>query len=320
MRSFASKLSFLATLFTFLFLITVASLRYTGFFSSGVLINLIDDNAFLGIASLGLTFVILTGGIDLSVGAMIGLSSIFLASLVQTHGFQPGTAIVLVLCIGSLFGGLMGCLIAFFSLPPFLVTLAGMFFLRGLAYTVSLESVQLAHPFFESISRYRIPLSKTVLLPPLALVFILMVFIAAYLARYTRFGRNTYAVGGNSHSAVLMGLPVVDTQILVYALSGFFSALGGIVFSLYTSSGSATAGMSLELDAIAAVVIGGTLLKGGSGSIFGTFLGVLILGTIQTIVTFENTVNTWWTKIVIGGLLFIFIVLQKFALGRKSEG
>ncbi|MBC7397783.1 MAG: sugar ABC transporter permease YjfF [Bdellovibrionales bacterium] len=318
MKIFASRLSFFATLFTFLLLVTLASLRYTGFFSPAVFINLVDDNAFLGIASLGLTFVILSGGIDLSVGAMIGLASITLSTLIQHHGFQPGPATLLVLTLGAVFGGLMGCLIAFFGLPPFLVTLAGMFLARGLAYTVSLESIQLAHPFFEKISRFRIPIGETMALPPLAIMFVVMVLIAGYVSKYTRFGRNTYAVGGSVQSAVLMGLPVAETQILVYSLNGLFSALAGVVFSVYTSSGSATAGMGLELDAIAAVVIGGTLLKGGSGGIVGTFIGVLILGTIQTIVTFENTVNTWWTKIVIGGLLLLFVILQKMIARERT--
>jgi ribose/xylose/arabinose/galactoside ABC-type transport system permease subunit len=317
MKNLASRLTMFATLGTFLLLVLLASLRYKGFFSPGVFINLIDDNAFLGIAAIGLTFVILTGGIDLSVGSMIGLSSIGLATLVEHHGVHPAWATAIVLGFGIVFGAFMGSLIWFFELPPFLVTLAGMFLARGLAYSISLESVQLVHPFYAWIGGIRLPLADKVSLPAMALVLIVMTLLASYVSIFTRFGRNVFAVGGSMPSAILMGLPVRRTQILVYTCGGFFSALAGVVYTIYTASGNATAGFGLELDAIAAVVIGGTLLQGGSGSLLGTFLGVMILGVIQTIVTFENTVSTWWTKIAVGTLLCGFIVLQKAASRKR---
>jgi ribose/xylose/arabinose/galactoside ABC-type transport system permease subunit len=145
-----------------------------------------------------------------------------------------------------------------------------------------------------------------------------VVAVAAYVLAWTRFGRNTYAIGGNPDSALLMGLPVGRTRIAVYALSGFCSALGGVLYSFYTSSGYSLHGQGLELDAIAAVVIGGVLLTGGSGYVLGTVLGVMVLGLIQTILTFQGNLNSWWTKIVVGVLLFAFIVLQRLVTRRSK--
>ncbi|WP_449063404.1 ABC transporter permease subunit [Planomonospora algeriensis] len=141
---------------------------------------------------------------------------------------------------------------------------------------------------------------------------------AVYVLHYTRLGRNVYAIGGSEQSALLMGLPVARTKIAVYTISGFCSALGGVLFSLYTLSGYGLNALGMELDAIAAVVIGGTLLTGGSGYLAGTVLGVLVLGLIQTIISFEGTLSSWWTKIFIGLLLFAFILLQRLISARRT--
>jgi ribose/xylose/arabinose/galactoside ABC-type transport system permease subunit len=135
---------------------------------------------------------------------------------------------------------------------------------------------------------------------------------------YTRLGRKVYAIGGNSQSALLMGLPVGRTRIAVYTISGLCSAIGGILLSFYTLSGAPLIAIGMELDVIAAVVIGGTVLTGGSGYVFGTVLGVLVLGVIQTLITFDGRLSSWWTKIVIGGLLFAFILLQRLIGIRKK--
>jgi galactofuranose transport system permease protein len=149
--------------------------------------------------------------------------------------------------------------------------------------------------------------------------FLASVIIATLVAGFTRFGRNVYAIGSNENSARLMGLPIGQTKIAIYALAGFFSALGGVVATFYMQSGNPASFVGLELDAIASVVIGGTLLTGGVGFIPGTLMGVLILGLIQQIIIFNGTLNSWWTKIVIGALLLIFIVLQKFISRRPTE-
>lgn len=304
------NISLFATFGIALLLIIGASIRYTGFFSGAVFINLIDDSAFLGIAAVGMTFVILSGGIDLSVGSMIGLTSILSAVLIEQQHLNPLIVAILMLLVGAIAGGTMGALIAYGQMAPFLATLAGMFFLRGLAYVISLESIPLTHPVFQWIGEHRIPLGFG-RLPLTGGVFLIVVALGIVIAAFTRFGRSCYAVGGNAQSARLMGLNVERTQILIYSLSGVLSALAGTVYSVYTSSGNATAAMGLELDVIAAVVIGGTLLTGGRGSILGTLIGVLMLGTIQTIITFEATLSSWWARIVIGVLLFLFVILQK---------
>ncbi len=320
LRALKRNIPFAATAIVCLVLYFSAGIKFRaeGFFSLRVIVNLFSENAFLGIAAIGMTFVILSGGIDLSVGGMIGLTSILIAILIETHHVHPAIAIPLVLIFGTFLGAIMGSLIHFFALPPFLVTLAGMFLARGLGFVLHLESIPI-NQYFEAIaSHLQIPLGGRLTLPATALIYFAVFIIAIWLAHFTRFGRNIYAIGGNEQSAMLMGLPVARTKIGIYALSGFCSALAGIVFSLYTFSGNPTAGTGLELDAIAAVVIGGTLLSGGVGYLAGTFVGLLIFGIIQTAITFQGTLSSWWTKIVVGGLLLAFILLQKLIQAKKT--
>jgi len=286
-----------------------------GFFAPQVFIGFFSENAFLGIAAIGMTFVILTGGIDLSVGAMVGCASIAVATLVA-GGMHPLAATALALALGTTLGIAMGAIIHFFQQPPFLVTLAGMFFARGLAFVIRNESLSISHPFFDRLYKMRVPLGEDAAVSSMTVLYLALVVLAWGVARYTRFGRAVYAVGGNEQSAVLMGLPVGRTKIGVYALSGFCSALAGVAFSVYTFSGSPTAGTMLELDAIAAVVIGGTLLRGGSGGVVGTTVGIAILGIIQTAIMFKGDLSSWWTKIAAGALLLVFIGLQRLAHAR----
>ena len=159
-----------------------------------------------------------------------------------------------------------------------------------------------------------LPLLSVGTLPALAIVVLLA---AVFIAHCTPFGRSVYAVGGSEHSAVLMGLPVRRTLIGVYTLSGFCSALAGVVFTFYMLSGYGLHAVGMELDAIAAVVIGGTLLTGGVGYVAGTLFGVLMLGIIQTLISFDGTLSSWWTRIVVGVLLFAFCLLQRL-LSRRS--
>lgn len=301
-------------------LYTGAALRFDGFFSWRVGVDLLADNAVLGLAAIGVTFVILSGGIDLSMGAVIGCTSIVLAELITRCGLHPLCAMLLLLTLGAGFGAGMGTIIHLFRLPPFLVTLAGMFLARGVGLVISQESVHIQHPLYQAVSDFganTFPGTSLRILPAPALVFLAVLLVAMYVAHYTRFGRNVYAVGGSEASALLMGLPVGRTKVGVYALSGLCSALAGIVHTLYTSSGSAAeAGKLLELDAIAAVVIGGTLLSGGVGYVFGTLVGVLIFGIIQTAITFEGTLDSWWTRIAVGVLLLAFILMQRLVQSR----
>ena len=258
-----------------------------------------------------MTFVILSGGIDLSVGSVIALTTMVSAALVEHHHWSAAQAIPLVLAIGTAFGALMGWLIQRFRLQPFIVTLAGMFLARGLCYLISIDSISITDAGYTAISQARVPLGASASLTVGALLALVLVALGMFVAHCTPFGRTVYAIGGNEQSALLMGLPVARTTVLVYTFSGFCSALGGVVFTFYMLSGYGLHAVGLELDAIAAVVIGGTLLSGGVGYVAGTLFGVLILGIIQTLITFDGTLSSWWTRIVIGALLFVFCLLQR---------
>ncbi|OUM97214.1 MAG: sugar ABC transporter permease YjfF [Thermobacillus sp. ZCTH02-B1] len=310
----------LVTIGLFILMFLAGSLRYPGFLSTQVFMNLLIDNAFLLIVAVGMTFVILSGGIDLSVGSMVALTTMLSASLIMQAGWPPAAVIPLVLAVGTSFGWMMGAIIHYFQIQPFIVTLAGMFLARGLCYVISIDTISINHPFYTKMALAKIRLPGGSFISIGVVIALLVVLLAVYLAHYTRFGRNTYAIGGSESSAVLMGLPVARTKMLVYAFSGFCSALGGVVFTFYMLSGYGLHAVGLELDAIAAVVIGGTLLTGGSGYVIGTFFGVLIQGVIQTIITFEGTLSSWWTKMVIGLLLFLFILLQRVFTARTARG
>ncbi len=307
---------------TFVLLLAMSvfgSLMYDGFLSPQVFLNLLIDNAFLVIVAVGMTFVILSGGIDLSVGSVIALTTMVSAALVEHAGWSAGTVIPLVLVMGLLFGAAQGWLIQRFRLQPFIVTLAGMFLARGLCYLISIDSISIDDPVYAAAAQTRVPLGEDASLTIGALLALGVVVLAAWIAQGTGFGRTVYAMGGNESSAVLMGLPVARTTVGVYALSGLCSALAGVVFTFYMLSGYGLHAVGMELDAIAAVVIGGTLLSGGVGYVAGTLLGVLVLGMIQTLIMFDGSLSSWWTRIVIGLLLFVFCLMQRlFESDRKA--
>jgi simple sugar transport system permease protein len=302
----------LATLGLFIAMFAVGAGMYPSFLSGQVFLNLFIDNTFLIVLAVGMTFVILTGGIDLSVGAVVALSMMVSATLLQ-QGWNPASVIVLVLLIGGGLGLLMGLIIHYFDIQPFIVTLAGMFLARGLCYVISLDSIPVTDEFFTNMAQAQIPLPGDLFVSPGVLLALAIVAIAFFILHHTRFGRTVYAIGGNEHSAMLMGLAVARTKILVYALSGLCSAIAGILFSFYS-----LAAQGMELDAIAAVVIGGTLLTGGTGYVLGSVVGVLVLGIVQTFIAYDGTLSSWWTKIVIGGLLLVFILLQRL-FARKTS-
>ncbi len=307
-------LPLIATIIIFVVSYAACAAQYPNILSTRVIGNLLTDNAFLGIAAVGMTFVILSGGIDLSIGSVIAFTGIFLAVLMQNTGIHPLAAFVLVLVITTVFGAIMGAIIHYLEMPAFIVTLAGMFLARGMAFVLSIDSIPIKHPFYATMKTfyYKLPGGGRITLIG---GLMLLVFAAGILiAQRTRFGTNVYALGGGAQTSALMGVPVGRTTIMIYALSGFLAGLSGIVYSLYTSAGYSLATVGVELDAIAAVVIGGTLLTGGAGFVGGTLVGVLIQGLIQTYITFDGSLSSWWTKILIGALLFAFILMQKTIL------
>ena len=285
--------------------------QFPGFASTRVICNILTDNAFLGIIAVGMTFVILSGGIDLSVGSVIAFTGVFLAKAIGFWGISPLVAFPLVLVMGCAFGAFMGLLIDALKIPAFIITLAGMFFLRGVSYLVSEESIPINHPVYDALSGLAWTIPGGGRLSAMGLLMLLVVIGGIFMAHRTRFGNQVYAIGGNATSANLMGISTRSTTIRIYMLSTGLATLAGIVFSIYTQAGYALAGVGVELDAIASVVIGGTLLSGGVGTVLGTLFGVGIQGLIQTYINFDGTLSSWWTKIAIGILLFIFIALQR---------
>jgi simple sugar transport system permease protein len=305
----------------FVAMFAAGSLAYRGFFSGQVLLNLLIDNAFLLVVAIGMTFVILSGGIDLSVGSVVALTTMVLAWGVERAQWPPALMIAIVMVGGTLFGAAMGFVIQTFQIPAFIVTLAGMFLARGLCYLISIDSIAISEPTLTAWSQARLPLGGLGEVSPGVVVAAGVLAAAVWLAHGTSFGRAVYAVGGNERSALLMGLPVARTRIAVYALSGGCSALGGVLFAIYTLSGYGLHAQGLELDAIAATVIGGALLTGGVGYVMGTLTGVLMLGVIQTLISFDGSLSSWWTRIVIGALLGVFCVLQRgMELAHRGRG
>jgi ribose/xylose/arabinose/galactoside ABC-type transport system permease subunit len=306
----------LVTAVLFLLIFIAGGIRYRGFFSGQVLLNLLIDNSYLIVLAIGMSFVIITGGIDLSVGAVVALSTIIAARLLQA-GWNPAVVIVAILVATSTLGLLVGLMIHIFKVQPFIATLAAMFLARGLCY-IAKESISIDHPFFVAMANVRIPLGLGLSVSPSVIIALVALAVGVWVLQYTRFGRTTYAIGGGEQSGMLMGLPTSRTKVLVYVISGFCSGLAGVLYAFYTLSGYALTAVGTELDAIAAVVIGGTLLSGGYGFVVGSALGVLVLGLIQTIITFEGTLSSWWTKIFIGALLLVFIILQKVLTSRRT--
>lgn len=310
------RLPLFATAAVLAALYVTAGLRYDNFFSARVAVDFFTDNAALGIAAVGMTLVIFSGGIDLSVGAVVGFTSIFVATLVEKHHVHPALAAIAALAVGTVLGAGMGALIHFFRQPAFLITLAGMFLMRGGAFWISTDSTGLAHPLLQRLSLWELPLTEKAALKMSALVLLALLALGGLLAHWTRFGRNLLALCGNESSAQLMGLPVGATRVAVYAFSGFCAALAGLALMLNSGSGNPRDGIGLELDAIAVVVIGGTLLSGGRGHMLGTLLGLLIFGVIQSAIRFDGSLDPAWTRLIIGALLLGFILLQRLLLRR----
>jgi simple sugar transport system permease protein len=312
----------LASLGVYVFLYAAASVYYSdrNFFTLDVFLNFLRGSAVLGIIAVGETLVILAGGIDLSVGAVMSLSSVVIGVLVMEAGLPPAVAIPAAVALGGCLGLAMGAIIHYVDIKPFIVTLAGMFFARGLGFIIHLESISIEHPAYTRLVSLGLPLGGGHTLALTAVIFLAVVAVAIYVTRYTSFGRNIFALGGSEEAAVLMGLPVGRTKMLVYTASGLCAGLAGAVLTFDQSSGTHGAGVGMELDAIAAVVVGGTLLTGGVGSIVGTLVGVLTIGLLrEVIVNYVGNLNSGMTSLAIGLLLLVFVLLQRFMTRRGAN-
>ena len=310
----------LATILIFMIVYWIGGQLYPAMQKPQVFFNLFINNASLLIISIGMTLVILMGGIDLSVGGMIALTSVASAALLQLN-FNPILVMVMMLVMGVAIGLIMGGIIQYLKVEAFVVTLMGQFFAQGMAFVINRKSITITDEFYKTLAltKVNIPFFENAYLYIPSLIAIVLLVITFIISVGTRFGRTVYAIGNDEHSALLMGLPVSRTKLIVYGFSGFCSALAGIVFSVSLLSGFGGYALNMEMDAIASVVIGGTALTGGQGNIIGTLFGVLINGTIVSILQFNGTLTSWWTRIGVGVLTLVFIGIQSLFYVRKKK-
>lgn len=301
-----------------------------GFTTLRAFMTMLLDNAHIGIMAVGMTMVLITGGIDLSVGAVASLTGMIIAYGNTVLGIDPFVCIAFAMVIGVSLGLAMGAMIHYLNVPPFITTLTGMFLARGVCSLISRESIGISHPNFDALASWKIYFmnkvdGEWVRMKPAAyinfnvILFLIVLIIGAFILQKTRFGRNVYAIGGSEQSARLMGLPVGKTKILVYGFNGLCSVLAGVAFALYIKSGWNLALQGAELDAISSAVIGGVLLTGGVGYMAGTFFGVLLKSVIPALITFNGNLLSWWSKIATGALLLLFIAIQRIVVSYSQR-
>lgn len=301
-----------------------------GFAKPQMFLNLFISNAGLLVMAMGLTIVMIAGGIDISVGSVTALVCMVCANQMENHGASAGMAVVIAIAIGLAFGLVQGFLISYLDIQPFIITLAGMFFGRGMTAIVSKDMIAIKNETFLAWANYKIYLpigsysKKGNFIPayiyPTVIIALLIFVVIAIIMKYTKFGRSVYAVGGNAQSALMMGLNVRRTKLKAYVLDGLLAGIGGFLFCLNSCSGFVEQAKGMEMDAISSAVIGGTLLSGGVGTPFGTVFGVLIKGTISSLITTQGTLSSWWVRIVLSALLCFFIVLQSIFASMKKKG
>ena len=300
-----------------------------GFLKPQTFFNILNANAALIITSCGMSIVMITGGIDISVGGVVALVSMSCAVYLDYQGGNVFASLLLALGIGLLFGAVQGYLVAYLDIQPFIVSLAGMFFARGMTTIVHTAPFNVANEGFVALKGTRINVPGLGTVNKLGkyvnayveigvVVALLIVLILFFVLRYTKLGRSFYAVGGNRQSALMLGINVKQTRFLSHLLCGLLAGIGGYVYFLHVGSGSASHASGMEMNAIASSIIGGTLLTGGVGNIFGTFVGVLSLSTIQNIVSSIGLDQAWWTGITVAAMLCVFLIIQSVILARKK--
>lgn len=326
-----SKTGFLLLITIVMFIIMYA-IGMVVFFDKGfarpqMFLNLFISNAGLLVIACGLTIVMITGGIDISVGSVTALVCMCAADMMENKGASAYQALFFSLFIGVLFGVVQGYLISYLRIQPFIITLAGLFFGRGMTAIVSTEMIAIKNETFLKWANAKIFLPfgyynrhgvlVNAYIYPTVIIALIVILVISIILRFTKFGRALYAIGGNEQSAVMMGLNVKATKMKAYVLDGFLAGLGGFLFCLNSCAGFVEQAKGLEMDAIAAAVIGGTLLSGGVGTVIGTVFGVLIKGTIASLITTQGTLSSWWVRIVLSIMLCFFIVLQAIIGGAS---
>lgn len=301
-----------------------------GFLKPQTFFNILNTNAALIILACGLSLVMITGGIDISVGGVTALISMCCAVYLDYKGGNVFMAAVIALTIGLAFGLFQGFLVAYLDIQPFIVTLAGMFFARGMTTIVNTKPFNVANEAFVALKNTRVIVPGMGSVNKLGkyvnayveigvLIALLVVIVMFCLLRWTKLGRAFYAVGGNRQSALMLGINVKKTRFLAHLICGLLAGIGGFVYFLHVGSGSASHASGAEMDAIASSIIGGTMLSGGVGNIIGTFFGVLSLSTIQNIVSSAGLDQAWWTGITRAAMLCLFLVIQSVVIARKKK-
>ena len=319
----ADSLPTVAALVIFVLMLPYGDLAYGKFFQLSTISNLSLNNAHLIILAVALTFVIISGGIDLSVGAIIALSSV-IGVILANAGWNAWLVILVMILIGALIGLLSGVLIQYFNVQPFIATLAMMFLGRGLASMLSTVPVRLEEGSGILLLGTKIkiidgPKVNDLVITPGVLIALLVVVAASVVLHRTRTGRTVYAIGGSEQSASLMGLAVVRTKLFIYVVSGTLSGIAAVVYTARLGSAQNITGIGWELDAIAAAVIGGTLLTGGFGYVLGSVVGALVLGLMNVLITRDGSIPPEATTIITGGILLIFVLLQRAVISRQRE-
>lgn len=326
----AFLLAITISMFVAIYILAIIFLGDKGFNKIQMFFNLLNENAALIVIACGLSVVMITGSIDISVGGSTALICTSCIVCLNNYNFNFFTSLILALAIGITFGAVQGYLIAYLEMQPFIVTLAGMFLGRGLVALIEVNQIQVNNAGFEALSGARIQIpflgdinKKGVFIQSKleygVIIAIIIVFVMFWLLRKTSLGRSFYAVGGNSQSALMLGINVKKTRFNAHLLCGLLAGIGGFLYLFHTRSGSVQQATGLEMDAIAASIIGGTLLTGGVGNIFGTLFGVLTSGIVLLIVTAIGSQDPWWPQITRAAMLCFFIVLQSIICSRKKK-
>ncbi|MDD2978421.1 MAG: sugar ABC transporter permease YjfF [Hespellia sp.] len=325
--------SFLLMITILLFIIMYAAgmiiFADKGFAKPQMFLNLFISNAGLLVIAMGQTIVMITAGIDISVGSVTALVCMVVANQMENHGASAFTAVAFALAIGLAYGLIQGFLVSYMEIQPFIVTLAGMFFGRGMTSIISTDMIAIKNEMFLAWANYKIYLpigtysKRGKFIPayiyPTVIIAVLIFIVIALIMKYTKFGRSVYAIGGNEQSALMMGLNVKRTKLKAYLLDGVLAGMGGFLFCLNSCSGFVEQAKGIEMDAISSAVIGGTLLSGGVGTPVGTLFGVLIKGSISSLITTQGTLSSWWVRITLSALLCFFIVLQSIFASLKKK-
>ncbi|HEL0583570.1 TPA: ribose ABC transporter permease [Streptococcus equi subsp. zooepidemicus] len=313
MKQAMKYMSELTTLIALVGLMIVITIINPSFLTTNNLLNLLLQVTANGFIAFGMTFVILTGGIDLSVGSSLALSSALAAGLIG-GGLPVPVAIVLAICLGGLFGMLNGLLIAYGKLAPFIVTLATMTIFRG-ATLVYTNGNPVTKGLSDSFLFQFLGQGYIVGIPfPVILMFLVFVILAILLHK-TAFGKAVYALGGNEKAAYISGIKLNKVKIIIYTISGMMASLSGLIITSRLSSAQPTVGASYEMDAIAAVVLGGTSLSGGKGRIWGTLIGALIIGVLNNGLNIIG-VSAFWQQVVKGIVILIAVLLDRFKVAK----